>query len=150
MDPPRALTRFRGIARTIVLAIALAGVINVLVSPPLAAGAITTNRDHVTVTFQLHVTGHMPPGMTFWVAYGPLAGRFGIVELHRTPVGDYRAMRRLPAQGRTTFTYLASFGMITTPAGPAPGGPTIIIRSIRPVTALEVARIRVYWRAPQG
>jgi hypothetical protein len=117
---------------------------------PLAVGAIAARPDYLPITFHLHVTGRMPARMTFWVAYGPLAGRFGVLQLRRTSAGNFRATKRLPAHGRGTFTYLASFGTTTTPAGPAPGGPTIIIRSFRLVTAPEVARIKIYWRAPQG
>jgi hypothetical protein len=43
------------------------------------------------VHFRLHVVGRPSPGTTFWVAYGPLAGRFGIIRLHAAGSNMYEA-----------------------------------------------------------
>src|SRR5438270_13637329 len=57
----------------------------------------------VTVTFRLTVVGQIVPGQTFWVAYGPLDGHFGIFQLHQTSRGSYAASQQFPADGRTTW-----------------------------------------------
>src|SRR5947209_4618592 len=62
--------------------------------------------------FRLGVAATPAPGTTFWVAYGPLGGRFGIVRLRASTSTSYVAALRLPALGKTTFSYLAGHGTI--------------------------------------
>jgi hypothetical protein len=116
------------------------------------ATAHAVTKSHETkslVAFRLHVSGDIPQAMTFWLAYGPLGGRFGIVRLHRSRVGLYAASVRLPV-GRSSFAFVAGYGVIHVRFGPAPGNPVITIRRIDRCTALQAARIGVYWHVPEG
>ena len=101
-------------------------------------------------TFRLRVLGQVSQRMTFWVAYGPLAGRFSVVRLHRVQSGVYEAHRRLPDQGRTIFAYLAGTGVMSTQAGPAPGNPVVTIRRIGPIGMRHLRLPTVYWQTPAG
>jgi hypothetical protein len=104
----------------------------------------------VAVTFRLHVSGKPASDTTFWVAYGPLAGRFGLVQLHPSGAGVYSATQTLPTQGRTTFAYLAGRGAIQSRFGPAPGDPVTIIQRIGPVSARELDTSPITWTGPVG
>lgn len=101
------------------------------------------------VVFRLHVAGTVPQDMTFWMAYGPLADRFGIVQLHRAGQGVYTAVTHLPV-GKSTFAYIAGHGVISTRLGPAPGGPIVTIRRLFGVTARQAGLTTVRWRASVG
>jgi hypothetical protein len=104
----------------------------------------------VSVTFRLQVGGHPASGATFWVAYGPLAGRFGLVRLHRSDGGVYTATRRLPATGRAVFAYLAGNGVVRTRVGLAPGNPVVTIERFGPALPTQLRPQLVHWRAPVG
>lgn len=101
------------------------------------------------VTFQLHVTGAHDPHMTFWVAYGPLDGRFGLIRLRSAGSDHYVASRVLPP-GRTVFSYIAGTGTAQTRLGPAPGAPAVTIARVGPATALRASRGIMLWRGPLG
>jgi hypothetical protein len=115
---------------------------------PLEAHAARTRV--VATTFRLQLAGRPAAGATFWVAYGPLAGRFGIIQLHRTPDGSYAATRALPAQGKTVFSYLAGQGVVHSRLGAVPGNPVVTIRSIGPVAASRLRPSIVRWEPPVG
>lgn len=106
----------------------------------------------VLETFRLQISGSPETGTTFWVAYGPLAGHFGVIQLHRSAAGKYVAQQRLPARGRTVFAYLGGQGVMQTRLGVAPGNPVITIRRIGPVTLSSAQRSLpvVQWYAPVG
>lgn len=104
----------------------------------------------VQASFHLHVQGAPASGTTFWVAYGPLSGRWGLVRLHQTGQGMYVATRNLPAAGRTTFAYLAGQGMERTRLGPTPGNPVVTIKVLGPMSPVGVGRTIVLWQAPVG
>jgi hypothetical protein len=104
----------------------------------------------VAVTFRLQVSGKPGQGTTFWVAYGPLADRFGLVQLHRSAPGLYAVTQSLPAQGRTIFAYLVGHGSIHTRFGSAPGDPVAIIKRVGPVSARGLGAPTVTWTAPVG
>jgi hypothetical protein len=93
-----------------------------------------------TITFRLHVTRQPSVGTTFWVAYGPLDGRFTILQLNNTH-------RVLPLRERTLVTFLTGKGAIHTRYGQEPGPPvTVIWRSMwAPIS--QVARWIVRWPA---
>jgi hypothetical protein len=120
----------------------------------LAATGSTTEAQktagRVAVTFRLLVHGHVGPHTTFWVAYGPLAGTFGVVRLHAAGQGWYTADRSLPAHGRTMVAYLAGVGSVVMPYGRAPGNPVSTIRTIGPVAASQLNGRVVQWDAPIG
>jgi hypothetical protein len=108
------------------------------VSPAAAEGVpIGATAPTILKTFRLQVTGRPPAGTTFWVAYGPLAGRFGIIQLRPAGRALYVATRRLPAHGRTTFVYIAGHGTIRARFGPAPGNP---VATIQVLNAMPVSR----------
>ena len=102
------------------------------------------------VRFQLHVGGAHDPRMTFWVAYGPLAGTFGLIRLHSSGKGTYTATRTLPSTDRSVFSYVAGTGTMMTKLGPAPGPPTITIGRVGPTTAGRATRKPMDWRGPIG
>lgn len=101
-------------------------------------------------TFRLHVSGRPSPGTTFWVAYGPLADKWGTIRLHGTGGGNYAATATLPEKARSTFAYVAGQGRVRTPAGWAPGGPIVTIRLTGLVTAAQASAAMVQWQAPIG
>jgi hypothetical protein len=102
------------------------------------------------ITFRLQVIGRPAAGATFWVAYGPLAGQFGIFQLHASGQSTYTATQRLPVQGRTVFAYLAGHRVMPSRLGPVPGDPVITIRHVGPTAARQLAFPVVQWQAPQG
>lgn len=130
-----------------------------LVMIPTLFGATTVNVLGATppvpvvarsaVTFRLQVAGDVPRNMTFWMAYGPLAGRFGIVQLHRFDTHLYRTTVRLPL-GRSSFAYIAGYGVQSMPYGLVPGDPVITIRYMERSTARRAARSTVSWHVPLG
>jgi hypothetical protein len=103
-----------------------------------------------TVTFRLRVQTAPPPQMTFWVAYGPPAPRFGVVRLLPAGSGQYVGSRALPSGARASFTYLAAWGSVRTPAGAMPGNPvTVIKRTVRLQIGLGHVP-EVVWKGPVG
>jgi hypothetical protein len=102
------------------------------------------------VTFSLAVHGSRAHATTYWVSYGPLAGRFGVIQLHRTAAHTYGATVRLPAGARSTFYYLAGHGVVHTRAGLAPGGMVSTIRRVGPMPVVRGSVFRAVWQAPAG
>lgn len=107
-------------------------------------------RPPLAQTFRLEVTGRTGPDATFWVAYGPLAGHFGMVQLHRAGSNTYAATAQLPGPGRTTFVYVSGHGAVHTRMGWVPGDPVMTIRTIGPVTVTQPHLPTVRWQAPIG
>ncbi|HEX6510406.1 MAG TPA: hypothetical protein VF221_22485 [Chloroflexota bacterium] len=103
-----------------------------------------------SVTFRLRVRGMPPRGTTFWVAYGPLCGHFGVIELQPAGPRLYEATRRLPARGRTTLAYLSAVGHIKTRFGLAPGNPVTTIHLAGPGPLARLARPTIEWQVPVG
>ena len=103
-----------------------------------------------TVTFQLQVHGVSAPGTTYWVAYGPLAGRFGVIRLQARGHGLFSAQRRLPLRERTSIAFVAGQGCVFTPAGQEPGGRVVTISARGPGPLQELAAQPVSWQAPAG
>lgn len=133
----------RVLATTLALALALA------VSPAMGAGSPARPGVALT-TFRLRVVGDPARDTTFWVAYGPLAGRFGIVRLRERSFGVYAATARLSTTGRTDITFVAGHGVIHTRAGPAPGNPVVTIRTLGPISIWPRGIPVVKWWAPVG
>ena len=104
----------------------------------------------IQTVFRLNVTGNVAPGTTFWLAYGPLAGHFGMIQLHQQSPGVYEASQRLPTSARTLFTYLAGRGAIRTRAGLAPGAPVVTIRRIGPASIWPKGVPAARWFSPAG
>ena len=115
-----------------------------------AASRPAAHTRMTTVTFRLHAAARPTPGTTFWVAYGPLDDQWGIVRL--LPQGNrlYTASRTLPADERTTFSYLMSSGVVRTRFGPEPQGPVVTVRRVGPITAARAARATVEWHPAAG
>lgn len=103
-----------------------------------------------TTTFSLTVAGTPSKGTTFWVAHGPLGGRFGVIRLRAHGNHTYSAKVTLPAGGVTSFTYLAAEGTQIVHGTPQPGGAVMVIRSINSVTAKVAAARVVRWSVPLG
>jgi hypothetical protein len=106
---------------------------------------------HLTAqTFRLQVQGTPAAGSTFWVAFGPLDGRFGLIRLKSAGTGWYTARARLPRQGRTVFAFLAGQGVLHATFGLAPGNPVVTIRRVGPVEVGLHDPITAHWDAPVG
>ena len=104
----------------------------------------------VVQTFHLQVTGQPGPGTTFWVAYGPLGGRFGVIQLRASGSGVYAATARLPGAGRTAFVYLTGHGSMWTRGGLVPGDPVATIKTMGPVFVPRTVLPTVRWQASAG
>lgn len=104
----------------------------------------------VSTDFRLHVAGHVAPGTTFWVAYGPLDGKFAILRLHSAGRGAYLRRSTLPLGARATYSYLMGHGSIHTRLGREPGNPVVTIRTIGPLTVRQAPLPTVQWQAPIG
>ena|SRR5947209_4576391 len=136
--------------------IVLASLVSLVCLAPLCPapvqGAVKPARPERTVLtrFRLHVLGRSVARTTFWVAYGPLADRWGLVRLHAARSGRYAAIQRLPANERTVFAYLAGSGVVATPLGPAPGNPVVTIRLVGPTSASHIGATTVQWHVPTG
>jgi hypothetical protein len=102
-----------------------------------------------TVTFRLQVSGPPARGATYWVAYGPLDGKFGIVRLTFAGSHMYKATRDLPAHGRAIFAYLSGYGSVWTRLGWVPGPPVVTIRRFGPTLAWQLPTT-VSWVPPIG
>jgi len=50
-------------------------------------------------TFRLHVIGRPPAHATFWVAFGPLADRWGLIQLHAAGGGSLQAVAVVAGDG---------------------------------------------------
>jgi hypothetical protein len=103
-----------------------------------------------TVVFRLHAPVPVPRSTTFWVAYGPLAGKFGIIQLLPAGSGQYAGRAALPADDRTVFTYISGIGRMHTRAGWVPRRGGTPIRSVGPTSALAASRIPVRYIPPIG
>jgi hypothetical protein len=103
-----------------------------------------------TTTFRLAVAGSPAKGATFWVSYGPLAGKFGVIELRSTGSHLYSARTVLPVNEAGTFTYLKAQGVQKVHGSAQPGGIPVVIRSVAAVTAVEAASHIVHWSVPLG
>jgi hypothetical protein len=104
----------------------------------------------VATDFRLHVAGQVAPGTTFWVAYGPLNGKFAILRLQ--PAGNSTFVRRsnLPIGALATYTYVMGQGAVHTRLGQEPGNPVVTIRTVGPLTVRQVPLPTVQWHAPIG
>jgi hypothetical protein len=103
-----------------------------------------------TTTFHLAVAGNPAKGSTFWLSYGPLAGRFGVIKLHPDGNHQYSARATLPLDAAGTFTYLQAQGTQMVHGLPQPGGIPTVIRSMEAVTAVAVSHHVVRWSVPLG
>jgi hypothetical protein len=137
---------FRSALGATLLSIALA-------SPALAGQAPSGQQSHsayATMTFRLQLTQRMPSDATFWVAYGPLAGRFGVIRLQANGAGLYVGAKSLPRGARTTFAYVMGRGTVRTPAGPQPGGRVVTIQVMSDQTVGKAEIPLVHWQGPVG
>jgi hypothetical protein len=102
------------------------------------------------MTFRLAVHGRPPSRATFWVAYGPLAGRFGIVQMHGSRSGQYAATIRAPEGAQSTFAVVTGVGRIWTRAGWQPGNPVAVIRLLGRLAVRAGPVALVQWSVPVG
>jgi hypothetical protein len=152
-DTGRQAERFRTVIRYILgIAVSLVAVVGVLPWSSLGASASprAASRARIgSVAFRLDVPGTVATNATFWVAYGPIAGRFGIVQLRPVGGGEYVGRAALPANSRGTFTYLTGTGRMHTRMGWVPRQTGIVIKTVGPTTPLHAAAMTVRF-APIG
>jgi hypothetical protein len=101
-------------------------------------------------TFQVKVAGARASGTTLWVAYGPLAGRFGIVRMRNTGGGIYRAQLQLPRGARGQFSYIAGHGTMSSRQGIVPGNPVSTIGHVGPTIIGQSHIPMMVWHPPIG
>jgi hypothetical protein len=119
-----------------------------IMTPALAANQ---TRPHLSaMTFRLHVHGRIDPDATFWLAHGPIDGRFGIERLHFRGHGIFVLSHGFPLGVRAVFTFVMGHGVIKTRAGFEPGNPVVTISSIGPVYLNGETLPTVNWQAPIG
>jgi hypothetical protein len=99
--------------------------------------------------FRLVVYGTIAPTDTFWVAYGPLQDKWGIIQLHAAGLNLYGARAKLP-RGHTVFSFIQGSGVLHTRLGLVPGNPVTTIRQIGPTSASGGDFPLVVWREPMG
>lgn len=122
----------------------------------LPAGATHAYSNHqavstVPVTFRMQVDAGAQSGRTFWVAFGPVAGRFWLIRLHHNG-GAFTATADLPAGTRTVFSYIAGNGTAQAKMGTVPGNPVVTVRQVGPVTLNNHRSVlpTVRWSGPVG
>jgi hypothetical protein len=99
--------------------------------------------------FRLSVDGPVARSDTFWVAYGPLDGTWGVIRLDTIGPRQYEARAMLP-RGRTVFSFIEGRGVMHTRLGSVPGNPVSTIRQMGPTSASGVAFPLVVWHEPIG
>lgn len=87
----------------------------------------------VRTSFRLQPDSLASQHATYWLAYGPVAGKFGLVQMHPNSAGIFVASTRLPLGARGTFYYIQGQGAIHTRAGLAPGNPVHTIGHVGPL-----------------
>jgi len=95
-------------------------------SPVAASARPAVAKSHagtVPASFRIHVSGHGDPLASYWVAWGPLDDKFGLIQLRRQSGNTFAADQPLPASGQTIFAYLVGRGVVYTAHGPEPGDP---------------------------
>lgn len=119
-------------------------------APTILAQPLGGHARFVATDFRLHVAGHLAPGTTFWVAYGPLNGKFAILRLQSVGNGTFVRRSSLPAGARATYTYVMGHGALHTRLGQEPGNPVVTIRTLGPFTVRQAPLPTVEWHAPIG
>lgn len=87
----------------------------------------------IRTSFHLQAAPNLPKTTTFWVAYGPLAGKFGLVRLHSVGPGRFVGSRRFPAGARADFAYIEGQGTMRTKEGIVPGNPVHTVGHVGPL-----------------
>jgi|SRR5947209_17581029 len=141
------MKRLFGMAAALLLCVVLASPASARVSNDRTVGM---HARLVTMNFRLRLETQPAAGTTFWIAYGPLAGRFGLIRLHQTGQNLYTAHANLPAAGRANFAYIAGNGTVRTRLGLEPGIPTVTIRNFDRITPGQTQLPVVTWQPPIG
>ncbi len=110
---------------------------------------VSAPRPDTESVFRLSVEGPVSPDDTFWVAYGPLAGTWGIIRLHARGPKLFESRVTLP-RGRTVFSFIEGRGVMHTRLGAVPGNPVTTIRQVGPATTARPAFPLVVWHVPIG
>jgi len=134
----------------VVLGTALACALSLIAGRAVAAASPNVHPSETRIQFRLQVSGPRDPLATYWVAYGPLQGRFGIKRLQQAAGGLFGASLRLPLHSRTTLAFVAGHGAIYTQAGLAPGNPVVTIRVFGPAIIAPAGIPLVRWNTPIG
>jgi hypothetical protein len=120
------------------------------VTPAWAQPSSRSVHSSISVSiFRLVVQGTVARNDTFWVAYGPLQDKWGIIHLHAAGANLYVARAKLP-RGRTVFSFIQGRGVLHTRLGSVPGNPVTTIRQIGPTSAPTGDFPLVVWREPIG
>lgn len=117
---------------------------------PYAARAERVGSQTTPVSFSVTVQARPVSGTTFWVSYGPLAGKFGIVQMHAEGAHTYGVTLNLPAQARGTFYYLTGHGRMKTRIGLVPGNPVQTFKHVGPMLISRGEVVTASWHPPIG
>lgn len=140
----------RALPTSAIASLLFAGLVLVAVPSAASAQPASPGQPLVATTFRLVVHGRPPSHATFWAAYGPLAGRFGIVQMHRSGSRQYAAAVRAPAGAESVFSLVMGIGRVYTRAGWVPGNPVTVIRVLGRVTMHAGPVPLVDWNVPVG
>ena len=114
------------------------------------SGRANVHPNTIAMTFRLQVRGNMDRSATYWVAWGPLNGEFGLTQLRSAGSELYRAVENISIGARSVFAFLEGQGTIRTKFGPAPGNPVVTIRRVGPITVGTAGVPEIRWLAPAG
>lgn len=113
--------------------------------------ASANTREGTTVCrFALRIPTKPAAHATYWVAYGPVAGRFSVKRMTAAGTRSFALNLRLPIGARSTFVYLKGNGVIHTRFGPAPGNPVRTLGQQGPTRVHGGMRASFRYHAPQG
>jgi hypothetical protein len=122
-------------------------------SPVAASGSPAVTKTYarmVVASFRIHVLGHGDSLASYWVAWGPLGDKFGLVQLQRRSGSTFAADQLLPASGQTIFAYLVGRGVVHTAHGPVPGDLVVTIKRVGPVSMAHLHLSTVEWSGTSG
>jgi hypothetical protein len=139
------------VVKQVLPALVLAILATVTFAPSIWARPTSQSMHHSTSesVFLLSVDGPVNAGDTFWVAYGPLVGTWGIIRLHAAGLRLYEARVVLP-RGRTVFSFVKGTSVMHTRLGLVPGNPVATIRQVGPTSASGGVFPPVVWHEPMG
>ena len=135
---------------TAIIAFVVLGSSFISAGTALASPGVKGASSDESVVFRLRVSGSVASNSTFWAAYGPVAGRFGLVQLKPVGPGQFSGTTKLPPGQSGIVAYLAGHGVVRTRAGKVPGDPVVTIRRTGDVPFSTRTLPLVHWVATRG
>lgn len=115
------------------LAVLVLGAMTPLLPWTASAAGQPAGSPLVKTSFHLQAAADLPRATTFWVAYGPLGGKFGLIRLRSAGNGRFVGAGRFPSGARAYFSYIEGHGTMRTREGIVPGNPVHTIGHAGPL-----------------